>query len=210
VPLTGAIDCPVKREWTVRVMGDRAPFRAQWRECKPRRALEVPPQQIALWQPGVSALAWALENTDGEDRLLIEKAVTVDLDADGQQEILIVMRHEGTGAFTEWCLAGRKGGAIGCWDSPDLEAPAKKLLGSDEAFGGSGWRLRALRRALRLERSVYHEGVDPNCCPTRGSVVVRLRPAAGGRLAIAAVTRRAPDRPVPAATPAPRAPDERR
>lgn len=190
-PLNGAIDCPVKRQWTARLMADRAPFRAQWLECRPRRTLDVPPQQIALWQPGVTALAWGLENTDGENRLLIEKADSVDFDADGLQEILVVMRHEGTGAFTEWCLAGRKGTGIGCWDNPELEAPAARLLGPDEDFGARGWQLRVLPRGLRLERTIYHTGVDPNCCPSRGTVVVELAPRAG-KLEISAMTRRPP------------------
>jgi hypothetical protein len=190
-PLTGAIDCPVRREWRPRLLDTTGPFLAQWRACRAPDALHVGQQQIAVWQPGVSALAWGLENEAADGgRLLVDRVDTLDLDADRQEELLIVMRHEGTGAYLEWCLLGRKGRGIGCWDSPDLEAPAAKLLAADEDFGFHGWQLRELRDGLRLERSVYHKGVDPNCCPTRGSVVVTLA-ARNGALAIASITRTA-------------------
>ncbi|HET8644346.1 MAG TPA: hypothetical protein VFO85_02580 [Vicinamibacteria bacterium] len=190
-PLAGGIDCPVKREWTARMLGDRGPFRAQWRECAPARGLELPRQQIAMWEPGGTEMAWGIENVSGEDRLLIERADVVDLDADGLQEVLILMRHEGTGGFMEYCLVGRKDAGVGCWPAPDLEAPSARLLQPDEDFGFHGWQVSAVKRGLRLERNIYHKGKDPNCCPTRGSVVVRLAPA-GGRLRIEGVARRPP------------------
>jgi hypothetical protein len=188
-PLSGGIDCPVKREWTARLLDTTGPFRVQWRACPARDPLRAGAQQIALWQPGESALAWGMENAgDDGGRLLVDRVDTVDLDRNGLQELLIVMRREGTGAYLEWCLLGRKGRSIGCWDPPDLEAAAGKLLAADEDFGFHGWRLRALPGGLRLERGVYRKGVDPNCCPTRGSVVVTLAPR-DGALALANVTR---------------------
>ena len=175
----------------------------QWRACASRDPLQIPPQQIALWQPGVAALAWGLENKGGDDgRLLVDRVDTVDLDGNGLQELLIVMRREGTGAYLDYCLLGRKGKAIGCWDPPDLDAAASKLLAADEDFGFLGWQLRALPRGLRLEHGIYHKGVDPNCCPTRGTVVVTLAPREGA-LAVASVTRTA-------AKPAARRPGRRR
>lgn len=190
-PLTGAIDCPVKREWTARLLDTSGPFRVQWRACPSADPLQAGAQQIALWQPGVSAMAWGIENAaDDGGRLAVDRVETVDLDRNGLQELLIVMRREGTGAYLEWCLLGRKGAGIGCWDSPDLEAPAAKLLAADEDFGFHGWQLRAQAGGLRLERSVYHKGVDANCCPTRGTVVAALVPR-DGALAVAGLTRAA-------------------
>jgi hypothetical protein len=190
-PLAGAIDCPVRREWRARLLDLPQPFLAQWRACRAPDALHVGRQQIALWQPGVPDLAFGLENVAADGgRLLVDRVDTLDLDGDGLQELLIVMRHEGTGAYLEWCLLARKGRGIGCWDAPDLDAAASRLLGRDEDFGFHGWQLRELRNGLRLERSIYHKGVDPNCCPTRGSVVATLAPR-GGALAVESLTRTA-------------------
>ena len=179
-PVTGAIDCPAKQEWTARLLPDRPAFRAELRECGSKDPLELPRQQVAVWQPGLPALAWGLENGDeGGGRFLIEKVEPTDLDADGAQELLIQMRREGTGGYLDWCLLAKKGAGLGCWDAPNMDAPARKLLRPDEDFGFHGWQLRAQPNALLLTRGIYHRGVDPNCCPTRGSVVVRIVPREG-------------------------------
>jgi hypothetical protein len=190
-PTTGAIDCPVKREWTARLLPDRDPFRAELRECASKDPLELPRQQIALWQPGLPALAWGLENRDeAGNRFLIDKVESTDLDKDGAQELLIQMHGEGTGGYLDWCLLGKKGAGLGCWDAPDVEPPAKRLLRKDEDFGFHGWELRAQPSTLLLTRGIYRKGVDPNCCPTRGSVVVRIVPREG-RLVASSVSRSA-------------------
>jgi hypothetical protein len=135
---------------------------------------------------------WALENRDeAGNRFTVERIEATDLDADRVQEVLILMRHEGTGGYLDWCLLARKAAGVGCWDAPDFEAPAARLLQADEDFGFHGWQLRALPGELRLTRSVYHKGVDPNCCPTRGAVVVSLVPG-GAKLVLGRVTRAAP------------------
>jgi hypothetical protein len=188
-PRSGAIDCPVKREWTVGLLPERGPFRAELRECASPDALDVPRQQVVLWLAGQPAPAFGLENGDGTDaRLLIEKVEPLDLDRDGAQELLIQMRRQGTGGYLEWCLVARKGAGLGCWDAPDIDAPARKLLRADEDFGFHGWELRAQPGRLRLTRGIYRKGIDPNCCPTRGNVVVTLVPRQGA-LAVAGTTR---------------------
>jgi hypothetical protein len=190
-PRTGGIDCPVKREWSARQLADASPLHVELRECATRDPLAPPRQQVAVWQEGQPALAWGLENRDDAgNRFLIEKVEPGDLDADGAQELLILMRHEGTGAYLDWCLLGRKDSGLGCWNAPALDAPARKLLRADEDFGFHGWQLSALPRELRLTRSVYHKGVDPNCCPTRGSVVARVV-AREGRLVASSIWRSA-------------------
>jgi hypothetical protein len=190
--VSGAIDCPVQRTSTARLLRDRDPFRVELRECASKDPLQPPRQQVAVWQPGLPGLAWGLENRDeAGNRFLIEKTESSDLDADGVQELLILMRHEGTGAYLDWCVLGAKGSGLGCWDAPALDSAASKLLRADEDFGFHGWQLSAQPRALRLERRIYHKGVDPNCCPTRGSVVARLVPRAGGRLVLEQLTRSA-------------------
>ena len=193
-PTAGAIDCPAKRELAARLLPDQRPLRVELRECASKDPLEPPRQQVAIWQPGQPPLAWALENRDERgNRFLIEKLTPTDLDADGAQELIIVMRFEGTGGYLDWCLLAKKGAGVGCWDVPDIDAAAKKLLLADEDFGFHGWQLRTLPRALRLTRGVYRKGVDPNCCPSRGSVVMTLVPR-DGKLALGPVTRSAPKR----------------
>lgn len=190
-PPAGGIDCPVKRDWTMRLRADRGPLRVQWRECAPRKKLDLPEQQIAMWMRGSPALAWSLHNdgSGSEPEFLIEQARTLDLDGDGLQELLILMRHPGSGGYIEWCLLARKEAGIGCWHPPDLEAAAAKLLRPDEDFGFHGWALSVGRGVLRLERGVYHKGVDPNCCPSRGRVVATLAPREG-RLELVGMARR--------------------
>jgi hypothetical protein len=190
-PTSGAIDCPVKREWTGKLLPDRPEFRAELRECASKDPLELPRQQVALWQPGLPAIAWGLENRDDAgDRFLIDKVEPTDLDGDGAQELLILMHREGTGGYLDWCLLAKKGAGLGCWDAPDVEAPAKKLLRPDEDFGFHGWQLSAQPHTLLLTRGIYRKGVDPNCCPSRGSVVVRIVPREG-RLVASSVSRSA-------------------
>jgi hypothetical protein len=103
------------------------------------------------------------------------------------------MRREGTGGYLDWCLLGKRGAGLGCWDAPDIEVPANKLLRPDEDFGFHGWSYARSSSVLRLMRGVYRQGVDPNCCPSRGNVVVKLVPR-DGKLAMGQVTRSAPKR----------------
>jgi hypothetical protein len=190
-PRTGAIDCPVRREQTARLLPEGAPFQVELRECASKDPLVLPRQQVALWQPGLPALAWGLENSDeAGNRFLIEKVEPLDLDHDGAQELLIQMRREGTGAYLDWCLLAKKGAGLGCWDTPDVEASSRKLLRPDEDFGFRGWELTTQPGGLRLTRGIYHKGVDPNCCPSRGSVVVRIV-AREGRLVASSISRSA-------------------
>jgi len=84
----------------------------------------------------------------------------------------------GTGAAWELCALGLVDGRLVCWELPALRPAVAPLMAADEESWKS--RLSAVTDdRLLIEAQVYDRIRDPNCCPSRGSIFVELRPGSG-------------------------------
>jgi hypothetical protein len=88
----------------------------------------------------------------------------------------------------DWCVFGSVNGTLRCWEKPDIDSAAKKLLKPDEDEGFKGWNFHLRGNRIYLARGIYHKDVDGNCCPSRGGIVAELLPK-DGRLELTKIQR---------------------
>jgi hypothetical protein len=90
-------------------------------------------------------------------------------------QVLVLTMAGGTGDYIGWHVISESNSALEEWKLPDYDRPAEKLLGPDEDFGFKDWNFHMQGNEILLARGVYKKG-EGNCCPSRGGVLVRLRP----------------------------------
>lgn len=108
----------------------------------------------------------------------VDKIDTVDLLADHKPELFILTGSLGTADTTTWHIIDESNGKLREWKWPDYDIPAEKLLRSDEDFCCKSWGLNLEARGISLVRPVFRKG-DANCCPSRGGIIVHLKPTRG-------------------------------
>lgn len=106
----------------------------------------------------------------------IVRVDTLELLATHAPQLLIVTGSVGTDDRIEWHVLSELNGQLNQWTWPDYDAPAEKLLRADEDFCCKEWDLHLRGRDIVLARGIYHKGEDGNCCPSRGGVLVGLKP----------------------------------
>jgi hypothetical protein len=111
----------------------------------------------------------------------------LDLDRDGNEELLVVEQSAGTGNYLTWCLFGQTPAGLGCWQVPGLDAVGKQQLQGEEHTCCKDWTLKVRNGRLEVGRGIYAKN-DGNCCPSRGGLFVDLVPD-HGRLRAANVRR---------------------
>ena len=117
----------------------------------------------------------------------IRRVERIDLLGNRAPELLVVTESGGTSDQEDWHIISESNGKLHEWTFPDYDSASEKLLRSDEDFCCKDWNYHLRERELFLVRGIYHKG-DGNCCPTRGGVLVRLRPV-NGEFTIANVRR---------------------
>lgn len=122
-------------------------------------------------------------NYENDEVLRVEKLRLLDMDV---PQLLVLTESAGTGDDIDWQIISESNGALKEWKRPDYDGPAEKLLRSDEDFCCKDWNFHLEGNEVVLARGVYRKG-DANCCPSRGGVLVRLRPAAGAFRLVSAV-----------------------
>jgi hypothetical protein len=105
--------------------------------------------------------------------LRIEK---VELLGDHVPQLLIVTGFSGTNDQIDWHILSEVNGQLYEWTWPDYNGPAEKLLRADEDFCCKEWNFHLRGQDIVLAEGIYHKDEDGNCCPSRGGVLVRLRP----------------------------------
>jgi len=99
---------------------------------------------------------------------------------DQMPELLVVTGGAGTDDRITWHIIDEANdGTLREWKTPDYDAAAERLLGPGEDFCCKSWDFHLQGNDIVLARGIYDKGVDPNCCPSRGGVLVRLEPVRG-------------------------------
>jgi hypothetical protein len=177
--------CGLERALDVRLDGPARPYHVEWRRCGPPQARWRPdgktieyPTHFVVVTRGAGAPLAVFDNREEPELSYIESVRAMRFTADGREQLLVVSGIYGTGAAWELCALGLVKGALDCWDFPDLGPTTTPQLAADEEI----WKSRLVTVAndrLLVEALVYDRNHDANCCPSRGSLFVELRPADG-------------------------------
>lgn len=109
---------------------------------------------------------------DNDEVLRLEM---LDLVGDHVPQLLVLTIANGTGDYIDWHVISESKGALTEWKLPNYDSPSEKVLGADEDFGYKDWNFHMQGNEILLARGIYKKG-EGNCCPSRGGVLVRLRP----------------------------------
>ena len=164
-----ARECYFVRTMPVRFRAERDPFFADWDLCREGEGFT----ENYVTVENDSGKVYTFDGTE-----IVERLDRVDLDRDGNEELLFVGMSEGTGNNIDWCVLGWNETKLSCWQVPSFDAPSEKLLKPDEDFCCKDWRLKVRSEKLVLGRGIYRKG-DGNCCPSRGGAFVELSPDHG-------------------------------
>ena len=93
-------------------------------------------------------------------------------------QLLVVTASSGTNDREDWHIISEKKGQLFEWTWPNYDAPAHKLLRPGEDFCCKEWNFHLLGNDVYLARGIYSSG-EGNCCPSRGGVLIHLKPAEG-------------------------------
>ena len=95
-------------------------------------------------------------------------------------QLLIVTGSSGTRDNVDWHVLSEVNDQLHEWTWPDYDAPAVKLLRPDENFCCKAWNFHVRGHDIFLAEEIYNKDKDGNCCPSRGGVLVRLKPIRNG------------------------------
>ena len=111
---------------------------------------------------------------------VIVRTEMVELLEKRELQLLIVTESAGTNDRFDWHVLSEVDDHLKEWSWPDYDAPAEKLLRADEGFCCKEWNLHLQGKKIVLARGIYHKDVDGNCCPSRGGILVWLKPVQEG------------------------------
>ena len=104
----------------------------------------------------------------------------IELLGDHVPQLLIVTGSSGTDDKVDWHVVSEVNGQLHEWTWPNYDAPAEKLLRADEDFCCKSWNFHLRGHDIFIAEGIYHKDEDGNCCPSRGGVLVRLKPIRNG------------------------------
>jgi hypothetical protein len=104
----------------------------------------------------------------------------IELLGDHLPQLLIVTGSGATNDRIDWHVLSEVNGQLHEWTWPDYDAPAVKLLRADENFCCKAWNFHLRGHDIFLAEGIYHKDEDGNCCPSRGGVLVWLKPIQEG------------------------------
>ncbi len=193
--------CGIERALDVDFEGSGRPYRVEWRRCGPRQAewkpdgktIDYPSHFVTVTRDAASPTALVVfDNADEPGLSHIESVRPARFTRDGRQQLVVVEGIYGTGAAWQLCALGLVDGQLACWELPAWGPAIAPLMAADEESWKSLLRVVADDRLL-VEAQIYDKAHDANCCPTRGSIFVELRPG-NGRFEPSRVWRVPPER----------------
>ncbi|HTD24495.1 MAG TPA: hypothetical protein VK738_17690 [Terriglobales bacterium] len=113
-----------------------------------------------------------------DDQIL--RVENTELQGDDVPLLLIMTGSSGTDDRIDWHVLSEVKGQLHEWKPPDYNAPAEKLLRADEDFCCKEWNFHLRGHDIVLAESIYQKDKDGNCCPSRGGVLVWLKPIHDG------------------------------
>jgi hypothetical protein len=172
VPAECSDDTPDEQWDTVKVFEyrpNKTTYVAEWQACP-----AVIGRRVRVMDDNYHQVFFEFE----DDEVL--RVEGVELFSDGTLQLLITTGSAGTNDRTDWHILSEMDGNLREWMWPDYDAPAQKLLRSDEDFCCKAWSLYLAGQQIVLARGIYEKGRDGNCCPSRGGAVAWLTPVQGG------------------------------
>jgi hypothetical protein len=177
--------CGLAQALEVGLDGPARPYHVEWRRCGPPQArwasdgktIDYPTHFVVVTRDAGPPVA-VFDNREEPEMSYVESVRAMRFTVDGREQLLVVSGIYGTGAAWELCAFGRVGLALDCWAFPDLGPAMRPYLAADEEI----WKSRLVAVAddrLLVEGLIYDRNHDANCCPSRGSLFVELRPADG-------------------------------
>ena len=193
--------CGLEQALDVDFEGTGRFYWVEWRRCGPRqaewkpdgRAIDYPTHYVTVTRDaGAAPALFVFDNAAEPGLTYIQTVRRMQLTGDGRQQLVVVTGFYGTGAAWDLCALGLINGTLTCWELPDWGPAMAPLLAADE----ESWKSLLISMAddrLLVEALIYDRNHDPNCCPSRGSIFVELRPG-DGRFDLGRVRRVAPEK----------------
>jgi hypothetical protein len=144
----------------------RTLYTAVWELCP----ADIERRRVRVMDANLQKVFYEYED---DEILRVEK---VELLGDHVPQLLIVTGSRGTNDRTDWHILSEVKDQLHEWTWPDYNAPAEKLLRADEGFCCKEWNFHLRGHDIVLAAGIYDKGEDGNCCPSRGGVLVRLKP----------------------------------
>jgi hypothetical protein len=141
-------------------------YTAVWELC----SADVERRRVRVMDANLQKVFYGYED---DEILRVEK---VDLIGDHVPQLLIVTGSSGTDDRIDWHILSEVNGQLYEWTWPDYNALTEKLLLADEGFCCKEWNFHLHGQDIVLARGIYRKNEDGNCCPSRGGVLVRLKP----------------------------------
>jgi hypothetical protein len=166
------LDCDHARDdqwrsiWNTFYMPMKKAYLVEWQVCLG----EIEGHRVRVIDGNVVSFQY---RDDAVDRIEI-----ADLLGDHKPQLFILTSSQGTADATTWHFLDESNGKLREWKEPNYDEPAKKLLRPDEHFCCKSWGLGLRGREVSIARPIYRKG-DANCCPSRGGVIVHLKPGPG-------------------------------
>jgi hypothetical protein len=145
----------------------RTLYNADWQFCRG----EPSAQRVRITDANFKRVFFQFEDDE------IQRVEKLDLLGDHIPQLLVLTISAGTGDQVAWHVISESNSTLEEWTPPDYDTPAEKLLRPDEDFCCKDWNFHIQGSEVILARGIYHKGIDGNCCPSRGGVLVRLKPA---------------------------------
>ena len=181
------LKCGIQESLDVDFEGNGRPYFVEWRRCGPQRAewrpdgktIDYPAHYVTVTRNAPEAEPLVVfDNADEPSLLYIESIRRMRFTSDGRQQLAVVAGIYGTGAAWDLCALGMLDGQLDCWARPGWRLAIAPLMAADEG----SWKSRLSVVAddlLLVEALIYDQTRDGNCCPSRGSIFVELRPGNG-------------------------------
>jgi hypothetical protein len=148
----------------------RTPYMLVWELCP----ADIEGRRVRVMDANFRKVFYKYE----DDQILrVEK---VEILGDHVPQLLIVTGSSGTNDRIDWHVLSEVNGQLHEWRWPNYNAPAEKLLRADEDFCCKEWNLHLRGQDIVLARGIYEKEEDGNCCPSRGGVLVWLKPIQEG------------------------------
>src|SRR5262245_3387200 len=180
--------CGVEHTFEVDFEGTGRPYHAEWRRCGPAQAqwkpdgktIDYPTHYVTVLRQAAAPTALAVfDNAEEPGLTYIQSVRRARFTGDRREQLVVVTGIYGTGAAWELCALGLVNGRLVCWQLPSWSSAITSLMAADEQSWKSLLRSESDDRLL-VEAQVYDKARDANCCPSRGSIFVELRPVDGG------------------------------
>lgn len=168
---------------TVRFSSSSQPVTILWDRCSegrnddPLEKKDFPQHHVVVLEQGGTGPPKVLATVDnftyGREEFYFDRVLITEFA--GGQQVFISSRFYGPNEGHGWCLLDQIDGKYGCWNTPDLNAIAKRSIAADEDLCCADWSVSIQADGLDLERPVF----DKTSGKLKRSLSLKLLPKQG-------------------------------